>query len=191
MIEPSSIENLKAIIDISDVISSYIPLKKSGGNFVCVCPFHNDKNPSMSISPSKGIFHYFACKAGGDAIKFIMDYEKLGYIEAVEKLANMYNFTLTYTKEQNSHKIDKKVLENLNLHYKSLLYKNQEALNYLYNRSINDAMIEIWELGWASENQNTLNLLQNENIDKEAALQIGAIKQSEHSKVIFAEFGLK
>ncbi|MEE3712928.1 hypothetical protein V2I22_07955 [Campylobacter sp. CLAX-7218-21] len=103
----------------------------------------------------------------------------------------MYNFTLTYTKEQNSHKIDKKVLENLNLHYKSLLYKNQEALNYLYNRSINDAMIEIWELGWASENQNTLNLLQNENIDKEAALQIGAIKQNEHSKVIFAEFELK
>ena len=52
-------------------------------------------------------------------------------------------------------------------------------------------MIEIWELDWASENQNTLNLIQNENIDKEAALQIGAIKQNEHSKVIFAEFGLK
>ena len=86
MIEPSSIENLKAIIDISDVISSYIPLKKSGGNFVCVCPFHNDKNPSISISPSKGIFHCFACKTGGDAIKFIMDYEKLSYIEAVENL---------------------------------------------------------------------------------------------------------
>ncbi|CUU70175.1 DNA primase [Campylobacter hyointestinalis] len=186
MIEPSSIENLKAIIDISDVIGSYIPLKKSGGNFVCVCPFHNDKNPSMSVSPSKGIFHCFACKAGGDAIKFIMDYEKLSYPEAVEKLANMYNFTLTYTQEQNSHKIDKKVLENLNLHYKSLLYKNQEALNYLYNRGINDAMIEIWELGWASENQNTLNLLQNENIDKEAALQTGAIKQNEHG--IYASF---
>ncbi|ANE33325.1 DNA primase [Campylobacter hyointestinalis] len=186
MIESSSIENLKAIIDISDVIGSYIPLKKSGGNFVCVCPFHNDKNPSMSVSPSKGIFHCFACKAGGDAIKFIMDYEKLSYPEAVEKLANMYNFTLTYTQEQNSHKIDKKVLENLNLHYKSLLYKNQEALNYLYNRGINDAMIEIWELGWASENQNTLNLLQNENIDKEAALQTGAIKQNEHG--IYASF---
>lgn len=186
MIESSSIENLKAIIDISDVIGSYIPLKKSGGNFVCVCPFHNDKNPSMSVSPSKGIFHCFACKAGGDAIKFIMDYEKLSYPEAVEKLANMYNFTLTYTQEQNSHKIDKKVLENLNLHYKSLLYKNQEALNYLYNRGINDAMIEIWELGWANENQNTLNLLQNENIDKEAALQTGAIKQNEHG--IYASF---
>lgn len=186
MIESSSIENLKAIIDISDVIGSYIPLKKSGGNFVCVCPFHNDKNPSMSVSPSKGIFHCFACKAGGDAIKFIMDYEKLSYPEAVEKLANMYNFTLTYTQEQNSHKIDKKVLENLNLHYKSLLYKNQEALNYLYNRGINDTMIEIWELGWASENQNTLNLLQNENIDKEAALQTGAIKQNEHG--IYASF---
>lgn len=179
MISKNSIENLKNIVDIADVVGSYIPLKKSGANFVCVCPFHNDKHPSMSISPSKGIYHCFSCKAGGDAIKFVMEYEKLGYVEAIEKLASIYNVTLEYTSSKNEPKIDKKILENLNLHYKTLLYKNPEALNYLKSRSITDAIIEKWELGWAAGSQNTLNLLQNENIEPKEALEVGAIKQNE------------
>lgn len=179
MISKNSIENLKNIVDIADVVGSYIPLKKSGANFVCVCPFHNDKHPSMSISPSKGIYHCFSCKAGGDAIKFVMEYEKLGYVEAIEKLASIYNVSLEYTSSKNEPKIDKKILENLNLHYKTLLYKNPEALNYLKSRSITDAIIEKWELGWAAGSQNTLNLLQNENIEPKEALEVGAIKQNE------------
>lgn len=179
MISKNSIENLKNIVDIADIVGSYIPLKKSGANFVCVCPFHNDKHPSMSISPSKGIYHCFSCKAGGDAIKFVMEYEKLGYVEAIEKLASIYNVALEYTSSKNEPKIDKKILENLNLHYKTLLYKNHEALNYLKSRSITDAIIEKWELGWAAGSQNTLNLLQNENIEPKEALEVGAIKQNE------------
>lgn len=179
MISKNSIENLKNVVDIADVVGSYIPLKKSGANFVCVCPFHNDKHPSMSISPSKGIYHCFSCKAGGDAIKFVMEYEKLGYVEAIEKLASIYNVALEYTSSKNEPKIDKKILENLNLHYKTLLYKNPEALNYLKSRSITDAIIERWELGWAAGSQNTLNLLQNENIEPKEALEVGAIKQNE------------
>ncbi|RUT49297.1 DNA primase [Campylobacter fetus] len=179
MIEASSIENLKNIVDIADVVGSYLPLKRSGSDFVCVCPFHNDKNPSMRVSPSKGIFHCFSCKAGGDSIKFIMDYEKLSYLEAIEKLANMYNFTLNYTDNKNEHHYDKKILENLNLYYKSMLYKNREAINYLYSRGINDAMIEKWELGWAGASQATINLLENEEIEPKEALYVGAVKQNE------------
>ncbi|EAH8299958.1 DNA primase [Campylobacter fetus] len=179
MIEASSIENLKNIVDIADVVGSYLPLKRSGSDFVCVCPFHNDKNPSMRVSPSKGIFHCFSCKAGGDSIKFIMDYEKLSYPEAIEKLANMYNFTLNYTDNKNEHHYDKKILENLNLYYKSMLYKNREAINYLYSRGINDAMIEKWELGWAGASQATINLLENEEIEPKEALYVGAVKQNE------------
>lgn len=180
MISKNSIENLKNIINIVDVIGSYIPLKKSGANFVCVCPFHNDKHPSMSISPSKGIYHCFSCKAGGDAIKFVMEYEKLGYAEAIEKLASIYNVSLEYTSSKSELKVDKKILENLNLHYKTLLYKNSEALNYLKHRSITDSIIEKWELGWASSSQNTLNLLQNEGIEPKEALEVGAIKENEN-----------
>ena len=180
MISKNSIENLKNIINIVDVIGSYIPLKKSGANFVCVCPFHNDKHPSMSISPSKGIYHCFSCKAGGDAIKFVMEYEKLGYAEAIEKLASIYNVSLEYTSSKSELKVDKKILENLNLHYKTLLYKNSEALNYLKHRSITDSIIEKWELGWAASSQNTLNLLQNEGIEPKEALEVGAIKENEN-----------
>ena len=180
MISKNSIENLKNIINIVDVIGSYIPLKKSGANFVCVCPFHNDKHPSMSISPSKGIYHCFSCKAGGDAIKFVMEYEKLGYAEAIEKLASIYNVSLEYTSSKSELKVDKKILENLNLHYKTLLYKNSEALNYLKSRSISDTIIEKWELGWAASSQNTLNLLQNEGIEPKEALEVGAIKENEN-----------
>ena len=180
MISKNSIENLKNIINIVDVIGSYIPLKKSGANFVCVCPFHNDKHPSMSISPSKGIYHCFSCKAGGDAIKFVMEYEKLGYAEAIEKLASIYNVSLEYTSSKSELKVDKKILENLNLHYKTLLYKNSEALNYLKHRSITDSIIEKWELGWAASSQNTLNLLQNENIEPKEALEVGVIKENEN-----------
>ncbi|WP_086239036.1 DNA primase [Campylobacter devanensis] len=180
MISKNSIENLKNIVDIADVVGSYIPLKKSGANFVCVCPFHNDKHPSMSISPGKGIYHCFSCKAGGDAIKFVMEYEKLGYVEAIEKLASIYNVALEYTSSKNEPKIDKKILENLNLHYKTLLYKNPEALNYLKHRSITDSIIEKWELGWAASSQNTLNLLQNENIEPKEALEVGVIKENEN-----------
>ncbi|MEE3704608.1 DNA primase [Campylobacter sp. CX2-8023-23] len=179
MISKNSIENLKNIVDIVDVVGSYIPLKKSGANFVCVCPFHNDKHPSMSVSPSKGIYHCFSCKAGGDAIKFVMEYEKLGYAEAIEKLASIYNVSLEYTSSKNEPKVNKKILENLNLHYKTLLYKNPEAINYLKSRSISDAIIEKWELGWAAASQNTLNLLQNEGIEPNEALEVGAIKQNE------------
>ncbi|MCR8696811.1 MULTISPECIES: DNA primase [Campylobacter] len=179
MISKNSIENLKNIVDIVDVVGSYIPLKKSGANFVCVCPFHNDKHPSMSVSPSKGIYHCFSCKAGGDAIKFVMEYEKLGYAEAIEKLASIYNVSLEYTSSKNEPKVNKKILENLNLHYKTLLYKNPEAINYLKSRSISDAIIEKWELGWAAASQNTLNLLQNEGIEPKEALEVGAIKQNE------------
>ena len=179
MISKNSIENLKNIVDIVDVVGSYIPLKKSGANFVCVCPFHNDKHPSMSVSPSKGIYHCFSCKAGGDAIKFVMEYEKLGYAEAIEKLASIYNVSLEYTSSKNEPKVNKKILENLNLHYKTLLYKNSQALSYLKSRSISDAIIEKWELGWAAGSQNTLNLLQNEGIEPKEALEVGAIKQNE------------
>ena len=76
MIEPKSIERLKDQIDIVDIIGHYVELKRAGANYKCVCPFHDDRSPSMSVSPSRQIYHCFACKAGGDAIKFVMEFEK-------------------------------------------------------------------------------------------------------------------
>ncbi|WP_298945543.1 DNA primase [uncultured Campylobacter sp.] len=186
MIDPKSIERLKAQTDIVDVVGHYLPLKKSGANFVCVCPFHDDKNPSMSVSPSRGIFHCFSCKAGGDAIKFVMDYEKLSYPEAVEKIAGLQNFTLNYVRGGEPAKENKHILENANAFYRSLLYKTPAAVEYLYSRGITDELIDKFELGFAPESAQTIRLLQNEHIEPKEALEVGIVKQNENG--IYASF---
>ena len=186
MIDPKSIERLKAQTDIVDVVGHYLPLKKSGANFVCVCPFHDDKNPSMSVSPSRGIFHCFSCKAGGDAIKFVMDYEKLSYPEAVEKIASLQNFTLNYVRGGEPAKENKHILENANAFYRSLLYKTPAAVEYLYSRGITDELIDKFELGFAPESAQTIRLLQNDQIEPKEALEVGIVKQNENG--IYASF---
>ena len=186
MIDPKSIERLKAQTDIVDIVGHYLPLKKSGANFVCVCPFHDDKNPSMSVSPSRGIFHCFSCKAGGDAIKFVMDYEKLSYPEAVEKIAGLQNFTLNYVRGGEPVKENKHILENANAFYRSLLYKTPAAVEYLYSRGITDELIDKFELGFAPESAQTIRLLQNDQIEPKEALEVGILKQNENG--IYASF---
>ncbi len=186
MIEKSSIDNLLATIDIADVIENYISLRRVGASFVGKCPFHDDRKPSMSVSPARGFYHCFACGAGGNAVKFVMDYEKLSFVEAVEKLAKMYNFPLRYSENHEKIKFDKKILETLNIYYKSMLYKNNAALSYLAERGLNKGMMERWELGWAPSSQQTLNLLSNEEISPEDALKVGAIKSNENG--LYASF---
>ena len=144
MINPESIENLKSIIDIVDVVGNYIQLKKQGSNYVALCPFHSEKTPSFVVSPSKQIYHCFGCSASGDAIKFVMEIEKLSYPEAIEKLANMYNFKLEYTSSSSTLRVD--ILEKVNAFYIQELYKNSFAYEYLKQRGINDSTIEKFAL---------------------------------------------
>ena len=187
MIDPKSIEKLKNQIDIVDIIEHFLPVKKMGANYKCVCPFHDDRNPSMSISQSKQIFHCFACKAGGDAIKFVMDYEKLTYPEAIERIASLVNFSLEYTNDKApTQKENKHILEKANAFYRSEFFKHEAAVRYIYSRGINDAMIEKFELGWAGDSASTIRLLQNENIEPKEALEVGIVKQNE--KGIYARF---
>ena len=187
MIDPKSIEKLKNQIDIVDIIEHFLPVKKMGTNYKCVCPFHDDRNPSMSISQSKQIFHCFACKAGGDAIKFVMDYEKLTYPEAIERIASLVNFSLEYTNDKApTQKENKHILEKANAFYRSEFFKHEAAVRYIYSRGINDAMIEKFELGWAGDSASTIRLLQNENIEPKEALEVGIVKQNE--KGIYASF---
>jgi DNA primase len=77
MIKKESIENLKNNLDVVDVVSQFIELKKSGANFKACCPFHGETTPSFVVSPAKQIYHCFGCGVGGDSIKFVMEYEKL------------------------------------------------------------------------------------------------------------------
>ena len=81
-IPQDKIDEIKSVADIVSVIGDYVELKRSGSNYIGLCPFHNEKTPSFSVSPSKGIFHCFGCGVGGDVISFIMQKEGLSYPEA-------------------------------------------------------------------------------------------------------------
>ena len=188
MIAKTSIENLSQRLDIVDIISHFIEVKKQGASYVCLCPFHADKNPSMHINAQKGFYHCFACKAGGDAFKFVMDYEKLNFAEAVEKVASLSNFSLTYTKEKQENKKElKQILPVLNAFYKHNLTQHKEALTYLYSRKFDDNDIVKFELGYAGSSEESMRLLRNENIAYEDALAVGALKKDEKNE-FYASF---
>jgi DNA primase len=178
MIKPESIENLKSIADVVDVVGNYIQLKKKGSNFTANCPFHNEKTPSFVISPTKQIYHCFGCGATGDSIKFIMDYEKLSYPEAIEKLANMYNFELEYTKSKSY--LSTNILEKLNSFYKEKLINNQNAYKYLKERGLNDNTIEKFALGYAPSSIEQINFLNQSNLPINEATSLGAFANSEN-----------
>ena len=179
IIEAKSIEDLRQRADIVSVIEHYVEVKKSGSAFVCVCPFHDDKNPSMSINAVKGFYHCFACKAGGDVFKFVQEFERVGFGEAVERVASYCNFTLNYTSTKNAASREiYEVLPLLNAFYKQNLAKHQNALKYLYNRALSDEDIRKFELGFAPSSNETLRLLHNEKISRQNALECGAVKFS-------------
>ncbi len=95
-IDNNSIQALKDSINITDVVDFYLELNRKGANYKACCPFHGEKTPSFVVSPTKQIYNCFGCGAKGDAISFVMEYEKINYIEAIEKIAAIVNFQLDY-----------------------------------------------------------------------------------------------
>lgn len=173
MITKNSIENLKNTIDIVDILGSFIQVKKSGANFKACCPFHGEKTPSFVISPSKQIYHCFGCGVGGDAIKFVMEFEKSSYPEAIEKVALLSNFSLEY--DDNYKKQDYSVIEKLNEYYQKLLSSNDTVNAYLKERGISSFSIEKFELGFAPTSSETVNYLKNNFLNLADAKDFGLI----------------
>ena len=149
MIQQQSIDALKSQLDIVEVISHYIEVKKMGSSYKACCPFHQEKTPSFVVNANKGFYHCFGCGVSGDSITFVMEYEKLGYAEAIEKLAQFYNFHLEYTnKTQNDN--SSKILDFMNDFYQAML--NPEIENYIKKRGISTEMKARFELGYAPNN---------------------------------------
>jgi DNA primase len=174
MIEKNSIERLKSIIDIVDVIGGYVELRKSGANYKGLCPFHEEKTPSFVVSPAKQIFHCFGCGAGGDAITFLMKYENLEYIEAIEKLANLYNFKLNYVKSEKRENCFK-ILQEINSFYKKALTKNQAAQEYLKKRGVFEASIEKFSIGFAPDSKEQVDFFLSRHIPLQEGIKAGVL----------------
>ena len=174
MIAKESIENLKTHLDIVDIVSQFLELKKSGANFKACCPFHGEDTPSFVVSPAKQIYHCFGCGVGGDAIKFVMDYEKLSYPEAIEKLASMVNFQLIYD-NNNFKPQNTKVLESINDYYQKLFISNEASKEYISSRGISAASIEKFEIGYAPSSAQTINFLKENHLNLADAKDLGVI----------------
>ena len=152
LIQQNFIDDLIARVDIVEILSNRIQVKKAGKEFKAVCPFHDDSNPSLTISPSKGFYHCFSCGAHGTAVGFLMNYEHLSFIEAIESLASSLGIEIPY--EQNQQPIKKNnnlydLLTEIQAHYQSLLKKNTSAIKYLKNRGITGDIAKRFNIGFA------------------------------------------
>jgi len=182
MIDNASIESLKNSIDIVDVIGNFIELKKSGANYKANCPFHGEKTPSFVVSPSKQIFHCFGCGVGGDAIKFVMELEKLTYPESIEKIASMFNFSLQYTKGSSDYTESKQLLERIQQWYVKNLDSHQEAKGYLQSRGVSLASIERFGIGYVPQGKEVLQFLEQTHQPLPKALEAGVLARGDDGR---------
>ncbi len=168
------IEDIRNSANIVDVISHYISLKKKGSSYFGLCPFHPDTHPSLSISPKKKIWKCFVCDAKGDVFSFVSKYEKITYLDAVKKVAEIINYDLNgfnfASKNTKSLSVaDKRLVEaneRVNDFYIGLLYndENKQVLDYLKKRGLNDEIIKKFSIGYAiNDKYKIIDWLTNKN----------------------------
>ncbi|MBC7194098.1 MAG: DNA primase [Caldisericia bacterium] len=173
-------EELREKIDIVEFLSQYLTIKKRGKNYVALCPFHPDKNPSLNISREKGLFHCFGCGAGGTIYHFVMKIENVNFERAVEIVANWAKVevpTFEYSKRNDwIYKFHEEIAE----YFKENLLKNINLLNYLKERGIDKDGIEKFKLGYAPLDIN--DFLKEKNIDEEKLKETGIFPYRNFSK---------
>jgi len=157
------IKEIRNAVDIVSVISNYLPLVKKGKNYFGVCPFHDDTNPSMSVSSEKQIYKCFSCGASGNVFNFVMDYEKVDFKEALNILSKISGIKLDKTYESKPRKYEKyfKAYDLACKYYQNNLSTENGnfAKDYLYKRGINDELIKTFKIGLAPINGNLTELL--------------------------------
>lgn len=169
-------------VNIVDIISKYIPLVKKGKNHFCVCPFHDDDNPSMSVSNEKQIYSCFSCHASGNVITFLMNYEKITFLEALKILADTTGHKINIkTTEKPITKINE-IYNLANKFYINNLNTNlgAEAKKYLYQRNISEDIIKEFQIGLSLKQTNTLsNVLLQKNYSETDLLNSTLIVKNE------------
>ena len=179
MIQNSSLEALKSQIDIVDIVGDYVELNKAGANYKACCPFHGEETASFVVSPLKQICHCFGCGISFDAIGFVQEIKKLTFVEAVEDIANVMNFTLSY--DQESHKKNYSgVMEHINSFYMSQL--DQDTHEYLINRGVTNESIKAFEIGLAPNSSLQIQSITKEMFSLPDAVECGILASDESGK---------
>ena len=187
MISQEKITEIRNRASIVEVISDYVTLKKSGRNYMGLCPFHGEKTASFTVNEEKGIFHCFGCHAGGGVFQFLMQYDHLTFPEAVEQVAKRYgiviersdarNFQRDLGERENLYRINERAAAN----YQRILFDHPEgrvALEYLRRRGVDDATARKFMLGFAPQGGSGLvGLVKRESLALADAIKLGLIAQ--------------
>lgn len=175
-------DDLKAQLNIVDIIGREVQLKKSGSNYMGLCPFHSEKTPSFSVNEGKQFFHCFGCGKSGDVIGFVQEYYKLPFMEAVEKLATENGIKLP-ERRTSGPKIDYDKYHGINakaarFFYNSLGIKGNKGLAYLRKRGLTNETITAFGLGYAPASGHALvDFLRKEGVADEDMLKLGLANQ--------------
>lgn len=174
------INELKEQIDIVDIISEYVTLKKAGHNYKGLCPFHQEKTPSFTVNPSRQIYYCFGCHKGGDVINFVMSYHNLTFMEAIQNLSDkagvsIQKFQGVSTNKEVFYRIYRLTCD----YFKENLKSHKKALEYFQKRGIDSQMIENYELGYSPQGRDSLfQYLINKGFDKEVILKSSLVNTS-------------
>ncbi len=155
MIPQSFIQDLLNRLDIVDVVGRYVPLKKSGANYAACCPFHTEKSPSFTVSPSKQFYHCFGCGAHGTAIGFVMEHGGMGFVDAVEELARSIGMTVPReSSPQAAQKVAPdlyEVMQTATRYYREQLKQSPRAVDYLKRRGLTGEIAARFGIGYAPD----------------------------------------
>jgi DNA primase len=200
MIKQDSVQKVIDTARVEEVVGEFVHLKKAGVNFKGNCPFHNEKTPSFVVSPAKNIYKCFGCGRGGNPVQFMMEHEKLSFVEAIRWLANKYNIELEETErtDEEMARIDAReslfiVNEFAKSHFSKLLFESDEGrsvgMSYFKERGYNESTIRKFGLGYTLRDRHDLyNQLKEGQYNLEIADKIGLIKEGRdffNSRVMF------
>ncbi len=190
-IPESKIEEIRSAASIVDVISGYVQLRKRGRNYIGLCPFHSEKTPSFTVSEDKQIFHCFGCHTGGNVFKFLMDYEKISFIESVQELAGQLGIDIEYESTPGDEKqSEQEIFYDINTEAAKYFYNNlhnseegEIARKYLQGRKIKSQTIKTFGLGYALRGwENFLNFAKENKLDIEKVVELGILIKSDDGR---------
>lgn len=189
MISPQTIQQITNRIDILDVVGEFVKLKKRGTNYLGLCPFHNEKTPSFTVSPAKEIYKCFGCGKSGNTITFLMEHEKYSYVETLRWLAARYNVEIEETEVSDEVRQQLQAADSLYIlngfaqkFFSQQLFENEEgrdvALSYMHERGFDDETLRLFQVGYCPQLKNSFatEALQNQ-YSKELLLKSGLVAE--------------
>jgi DNA primase len=186
MIPESFIQELLNRIDVVDVIDKRVTLKKAGANYLACCPFHQEKTPSFTVSPSKQFYHCFGCGEHGSAISFLIEYEGLTFVDAITELANSIGLKVPNDAPQRIEKSTEyanleEVIKIASIFYQKQLRKSSKAINYLKSRGLTGEIAKEFSIGYAPEGWQNLKI-PFKKYEDEVLVKAGLVVKNEKGK---------